>query len=621
MALAIFMLWIKTYITYKTSFDLTIENGMQEFILFINPLSFLMLIFGIGLFVKDKNRPAFMFFTSLIVTVILYGNVVYYREFSDFLTLALLKQTSNLGDLGSSILTLMSPLDILFFLDVIILGLVWKFKPKFVVNKSYSKTNRKVYFLLVVAIGFFNLGLAETERPELLTRSFDREYLVKFIGTYNYHLYDAYLQTKTTAQRALADGSELTDIENYVRANYKEPNEKLTGIAEGKNLILISLESLQSFVINNTLNGEEITPFLNSLINESYYFENFYHQVGQGKTSDSEFLLENSLYPLGRGAVFFTNAENEYTTLAEKLLEKGYTTAALHPNSKSFWNREAMYESIGYERFYDIEDYEVTEENSVGWGLKDKEFFSQSIDHLKELQATGSPFYAKFITLTNHHPYTLDEEDATIGKFDSNSKTLNNYFQTVRYMDEAIEQFFTELKENGLYEDSIIVMYGDHYGISENHNEAMAKYLGTEGITPYDSAQLQRVPLIIHIPGQEGQTISTVSGQIDLKPTLLNLFGVDSNEDIQFGSDIFSEDKTEFTVFRDGSFITKDYVYTQETLYDKATGQVIEDKSIAQQYIDKANLELEYSDKIIYGDLLRFINEDNFVKQEKTTKE
>jgi len=621
MALAIFMLWIKTYITYKTSFDLTIENGMQEFILFINPLSFLMLIFGIGLFVKDKNRPAFMFFTSLIVTVILYGNVVYYREFSDFLTLALLKQTSNLGDLGSSILTLMSPLDILFFLDVIILGLVWKFKPKFVVNKSYSKTNRKVYFLLVVAIGFFNLGLAETERPELLTRSFDREYLVKFIGTYNYHLYDAYLQTKTTAQRALADGSELTDIENYVRANYKEPNEKLAGIAEDKNLILISLESLQSFVINNTLNGEEITPFLNSLINESYYFENFYHQVGQGKTSDSEFLLENSLYPLGRGAVFFTNAENEYTTLAEKLLEKGYTTAALHPNSKSFWNREAMYESIGYERFYDIEDYEVTEENSVGWGLKDKEFFSQSIDHLKELQATGSPFYAKFITLTNHHPYTLDEEDATIGKFDSNSKTLNNYFQTVRYMDEAVEQFFTELKENGLYEDSIIVMYGDHYGISENHNEAMAKYLGTEGITPYDSAQLQRVPLIIHIPGQEGQTISTVSGQIDLKPTLLNLLGVDSNEDIQFGSDIFSEDKTEFTVFRDGSFITKDYVYTQETLYDKATGQVIEDKSIAQQYIDKANLELEYSDKIIYGDLLRFINEDNFVKQEKTTRE
>ena len=188
-ALAIVMLWIKTYITYKTSFDLTIENGMQEFLLFINPLSFLMLILGIGLFLKEKNRARYVLITSFLITAVLYGNVVYYREFSDFLTVALMKQTSNLGDLGSSIFTLISPWDILFFVDVIILGLVMKFKPKFVINKTYTKTNRRVYYLLVVAIGFFNLGLAETERPQLLTRSFDREYLVKYIGTYNYHLY------------------------------------------------------------------------------------------------------------------------------------------------------------------------------------------------------------------------------------------------------------------------------------------------------------------------------------------------------------------------------------------------------------------------------------------------
>mgnify|MGYP003418416430 FL=1 len=228
------------------------------------------------------------------------------------------------------------------------------------------------------------------------------------------------------------------------------------------------------------------------------------------------------------------------------------------------------------------------------------------------MKETGNPFYAKFITLTNHHPYTLDEEDATIGKFTSNSKTLNNYFQTVRYMDESIEQFFTQLKEEGLYEDSIIIMYGDHYGISENHNEAMAQYLEKESITPFDSVQLQRVPLIIHIPGQEGETISTVSGQIDLKPTILNLLGLDANEDIQFGSDVFSEEKLEFTVLRDGSFITKDYVYTQETLYDKATGEIVEDQSVIEPYLEKAQTELGYSDKIIYGDLLRFAENNNY---------
>ena len=604
------MLWIKTYITYKTSFDLDIENGMQELILFINPLCFLMLIFGIGLFLKDKRRPKFIIITAFLISVVLYGNVMYYREFTDFLTIALLFQASNLGDLGGSILSLLTPFDFLFFIDLPILIWLAKKKPSFVVNKSYTKTNRRVYFLLIIAIGFFNLGLAETERPQLLTRTFDREMLVKYIGTYNYHIYDIFLQSKSSAQRALADGSELTDIENYVRANHKEADSEMFGIAKDKNVILISLESMQNFVLNNTMNGEEITPFLNQFIKESYYFDNFYHQTGQGKTSDSEFIVENSLYPLSRGAVFFTHATNEYTATPEILNGAGYETASLHANNKSFWNRDVMYDSIGYKTFYDIDSFDVNEENSVGWGLKDKDFFSQSIAHLKEMKATGNPFYAKYITLTNHHPFTLGEEDATIGKYDSNSKTLNNYFQTVRYMDEAVGDFINQLKEEGLYEDSIIIMYGDHYGISENHNAAMAQYLGKEEITAYDSTQLQRVPLIIHIPGHEGKTISDVSGQIDIKPTILHLLGIDTKDQIMFGSDLFSKDNTEFTVLRDGSFITKDYVYTNETLYNRMTGEIIEDQSVIEPYKEKAQLELGYSDKIIYGDLLRFIDSD-----------
>jgi phosphoglycerol transferase MdoB-like AlkP superfamily enzyme len=425
--------------------------------------------------------------------------------------------------------------------------------------------------------------------------------LVKNIGTYNYHIYDAFLQSKSSAQRALADGSELVDIDNYNRANHKEPNEDMFGIAKGKNVILISLESTQSFVINETVNGEEITPFLNDFIKESYYFDNFYHQTAQGKTSDSEFIVDNSLYPLSRGAVFFTHSGNEYTATPEFLSENGYFTASLHANNKSFWNRDIMYQSLGYNRFYSLPDYEVNEENSVGWGLKDLEFFEQSIPHLKEMP---KPFYAKFITLTNHFPFDLDEEDAFIDKYDSNSKTLNNFFPTVRYQDEAVKNFIQQLKDEGLYKDSIIIMYGDHYGISENHNKAMGQFLGKE-VTPFVSTQLQRVPLIIHIPGQEGKTISTVSGQIDLKPTILHLLGFDTKKDIEFGSDIFSKDKMEFTVLRDGSFITKDYVYTRDTCYDKETEEPI-DRNACEPYMEKAKSELEYSDKIVYGDLLRF---------------
>lgn len=604
--IAAFLLWIKTYIVYKTSFTITIENFMQEIILFINPISFLLFIFGFALFLKTKKMLfRYIFFASLLLSFILYANVVFYRFFTDFITVPVLFQTSNFADLGDSALTEINWYDFLYFLDVIILYFILRFYQKHVEFIPVEKVTRRAYFLLAAAILFFNVGLAEAERPQLLTRTFDREMLVKNLGTYNYHIYDIFLQSKSSAQRAMADGSELVDINNYVRAKYVKPDPSLFGVAEGRNLIVVSMESLQSFVIQNDVYGEEVTPFLNDLIRDSYYFENFFHQTGQGKTSDSEFIVENSLYPLNRGAVFFTHSGNKLDSLASKLGEKGYFTSTMHANNKSFWNRDIMYRAIGYDYFYSASDYEITPENSVGWGMKDIPFFDQSVDMMVDME---KPFYSKLITLTNHHPFKLDEEDKFIEEFDSKSGTLNRYFQTVRYMDEALKHFFAQLKEAGIYDNSIIVMYGDHYGISENHNEAMEQYLGKE-VTPFEVAQLQRVPLFIHIPGVtdngKGEVVSKVGGQIDLKPTLLHLMGINTKNDIQFGEDLFSTDHREFVVFRDGSFITRELVYTRDICYSKDTEEPI-DATFCEPYKEKVVKELEYSDKIIYGDLLRF---------------
>src|SRR5690606_11603509 len=160
--------------------------------------------------------------------------------------------------------------------------------------------------------------------------------------------------------------------------------------------------------------------------------------------------------------------------------KEGYYSAVFHANDKSFWNRDLMYRNLGYDRFFDIAEYTLTEENTVAWGLKDIDFFEQSVEMVKELP---QPFYSKFITLTNHHPFELAEEDRWVPEFDSGSKTLNRYFPTVRYMDESLKRFFEKVKEAGLYENSIFVLYGDHYGISSNHNKSMAKYLGKETIT------------------------------------------------------------------------------------------------------------------------------------------
>ncbi|MBO0600344.1 LTA synthase family protein [Sporosarcina sp. E16_3] len=621
LVVAIVATWLTTYFGYLTSFNMKIDNIMQEFILFLNPLSFLLFVYGIALFIKSTKRRNFYLLTvSMITSIIMFSNAVFYRFFNDFITVPVLFQTSNFGDLSSSVTANLHVTDIFFFTDVLIIYLAIRFIPKNERMGQQNKIGRKLYFVMTAAVIMVNLGLAEMERPQLLTRSFDRELLVKNIGTYNYHIYDLFIQSKSHAQRALADGSELVEVGNYINANYAAPDAKMYGVAKGRNIIAISLESLQSFVINEEMDGHVITPFLNELTKDpdTFYFSDFYHNTGLGKTSDSEFILENSLYPRNGSAVFFTHSGNTYQSMASQLGENGYFTNVMHANNRSFWNRDIMYGALGINKFYDIESYTVGEGEAVNWGMKDIPFFDQSVELMKEMP---QPFYSRLITLTNHHPFDLDEEDKLIPEYTSNSNTLNKYFQTVRYMDEAVKVLFEDLKASGLYDNSIIVMYGDHYGISENHNKAMGMYLDKE-ITPFDNAKLQKVPLYIHIPGYgKGKTIDEVAGQIDLKPTILHLMGLETKEDMYLGSDIFSLDHEPFTIFRDGRFVTDKNVYAQEVCYDSETGEET-DIAECEPFIERATTELNYSDMIINGDLLRFKEEqDKSPKSNSKSKE
>lgn len=598
---AMAMFWLKLYIVHKFIFNLPTENVLQELLLFINPMSSVLFLFGFSFLFAAKRRRKVLILLSVVGSFILYANIVYYRFFSDFITVPTLFQTKNMGDLGGSILTLIEPFDPFLFGDCIVLYVMLKVAQK--PMPAISNRQIGIVFASAIALAACNLALSEIDRPQLLTRSFDRSLIVQNVGLFNYHVYDLVLQSKVRAQKAFAKSDKIKEVEKFVEEEQSKPNARFHGIAEGKNVFVISLESTQSFVLNRTVDGEVITPFMNQLINESYFFPNFYHQTGQGKTSDAEFVIDNSLYPLPSGAVFFTHPKNEYNGLPEIIEEKGYYSAVFHPNDKTFWNRDEMYEALGYDAFFSKDDFYVDDENSVGWGLKDMETFEQSIDRLKQLP---EPYYAKYITLTNHFPYELDKEDEYIPKWTSNSETVNRYFTTVRYTDEALNVFFQRLKEEGIYEKSIFILYGDHYGISENHNEAIGEFLGKE-ITPFETIQLQKVPMLIHIPGEQGETIETVSGQIDIRPTLLNLLGIEPKETIEFGSDMFAKDRNELVVLRDGSFITKDFVYTKNSCYDKTDGSETAYEK-CEPFIEEAEKQLEYSDQVIYGDLLRFSN-------------
>lgn len=606
--IAAIFIWLKSYIVYLIEFNLDIQNLLQHFLLILNPISSTLIFLGIALFGRGRRVGGYIIIIHSLMTLLLYANVVFYRFNSDFITLPVLTQTSNFGSLGSSIISLMTWTDIFYLLDIVILIILFR-KSSQIWSLERMNLKRPVMIILAGIVVFaINLGLAEADRPQLLKRTFDRNYIVKYLGAYNFTIYDAIQNLKTSTERVLADSNDITIVQNYTDNKYAAPNEELFGVAKGKNIIKIHLESFHSFLINFELHGEEVTPFINSLVNEHgdefTYFENFFHQTEQGKTADAELITDNSLYGLPQGSAFVTKGKNTYQALPAILKqEQGYTSAVFHGDSKSFWNRDEIYKQFGIDYFFDEAYYDMSDEQVIGYGLKDKPFFKESMPLLESLE---EPFYAHMITLTHHHPYLIDEEDATIEPAETSSRSVNRYFQTARYLDEALEQFFDDLKEAGLYEDSLIFIYGDHYGISDNHLEALSEIFGEE-MTSYKYAQLQRVPFLIKIPGVEGQgTIDEFTGQIDVMPTILHLLGIDAQDYILFGTDMFSEGHDDLIAFRNGDFITEDYAMIKDVFYDNRTGEELESNEELKELKRKVEHELSLSDKVLHGDLLRF---------------
>jgi phosphoglycerol transferase MdoB-like AlkP superfamily enzyme len=606
----------------------------HEFTVLFNPVSSVLFFMLLALFVAPRFERLMIVLLALISSAIMFGNLLFYRFYSDFMTLPVLMQKSNVGSgLQSSIFDLISWYDSFIFLDVVVL-----FYLAFIRRLPRPTFNWKGKLILieVMILSFFvNLYVAEQLRPELLTRSFDRQIMVRSIGMVNYHIFDLVTTTKVKNKKNSAKKSDYDQAVAYFKKlNPVEVKGPLFGAAKGRNVFLISMESLQGFVIDRTYQGQELTPFLNSLKHDSstFYFSSFYHQTGQGKTSDAEFMMDNSLHPLPSGAVYFTHAQNKYLATPSILKKLGYYSAAFHANYRSFWNRNMMYANLGYDKYFDKQYYKITPENSVGWGLKDIPFFDQSVKYWKQLP---QPFYAKMLTLTNHHPFELNPKDDTltgttpvasaspkatnatsqqsaqeiIDKNEPDFKGIvTDYFETVHYLDSAMKEFFDQVKKAGLYDNSIFVLYGDHYGLSPNHYAALSQYLGYD-IGGYENIQLQRTPFFIVAPGLKGRTIATPAGQVDVQPTILHLLGATHPYPYYVGKDLLANNPDRPVVLRDGSFITKNYVYSHDTdvCYALKTGERQVDNTACEAFMPAAEEELGTSDNIIYKDLFRFI--------------
>lgn len=624
-ALLVFLFWIKTLIAYFTDFKLGAQGLVQYLIVLINPLGTTLLLFGLAFYFKRSRffYPVLMGI-DIANTLLLYLNVIYYREFTDFMTIATMTGYSKVNQgLSGSSLALTNFHDVFYWLDIVIILLLMLFRKIKFDPRAFSHRLAFAFTSVSLVIFGINLMIAEMDRPQLLGRTFDRVYIVKYLGLDAFTGYDLVKSEHVSQMRKSATKSQLKTVEKFTKEHYAAPNKKLFGIAKGRNVIVIHLESFQQFLIDKKINGQEVTPFLNSLYHgqDTYAFSNFFNQVGQGKTSDAENMLETSTYGLSQGSLFATLGNDNTFQAAPAILKQraGYTSAVFHGNVASFWNRNNVYKNLGYQYFFDASYFDTSGDKATGYGLKDKLLFADSIKYLQHLQ---QPFYVKYLTVTNHFPFDLDDEDkdSNFTTTNTGSSTVDNYFVTTHYLDQSLQEFFSYLDKTGLAKKSIIMIYGDHYGISNSENKNLASVLGknADDWTDFDNVQMQRVPLMFVIPGSGGHggIYSTYGGEIDVLPTLLHLLGISTKRYIQFGTDLFSSQHDQVVALRNQDFVTPKYTSISGKIYLNSTGKLAkltkQEKKQLRADQKKVSEELALSDSLNEKNLLRFYHPKGF---------
>lgn len=509
----------------------------------------LTVFFIFGIF-KRKWIPGIIY---LLLSVLMVVDVNYFSFFNRNLSKAALGAADLLGGVTESIKEIFMPETLLILTDaVLILVLSIVFRKKILGENGcrfcslMKMAGTRVLFGVLAAVMLVSLVVIVPEENSAGSSIVSQEFFA-------YHLRDI-----TGINGTDADEIDMKDI-LAVTGNYE--NEKKGedfGCGEGMNLIVIQIEAMQNFVINNTYNGQEITPFINSLLKEdTFYFDSYYQQTGSGNTSDAEFATNNSIFGSMQSYTYKIFQDNYWRGLPVLLKEKGYSAKAFHAYEGDYWNRENAYPGQGFDEFYSEKDYEITEQ--LGMGLSDSEFFAQSFEILEE---STQPFYAFFVTLSSHYPFDI-EGDLELSEEDENT-LFGDYLQSMNYVDSCLEELFGYLKESGLYENTIVAFYGDHLGMNPKTSDVqkrMTEYLGWD----YSYEDAMNIPLVIHVPGSGvSRTIDVVGGHTDFLPTIAYLMGFESLDTIYFGHNLCTV-KSNFVPIRSylpqGSFITGDVMF------------------------------------------------------------
>lgn len=631
----------------------TIENYLS-FKAILADLVVVSAIGSLGYLFKPKNRFPYYMTMNIFLTAICMINSVYYTFYTSFASVSMLSLTQYIGDVGDAVVqNVLQIKDLIYIFSPITLIIVHlKLKKKNYYKRFELKSDRRKKTLKTLSFSgilliIFLISLSPLDYSRFY-KQWNKEYIVMKFGIYIYQGEDLIVSLQPKINSMFGYNKAEKEFTDYFkdRNEYTGTNE-YTNIFEGKNVILIHGESMMRNAMDLSFNGIEVTPTLNRLAKQGMFFSNFYSQVSVGTSSDSELTYNTSLMPTKSGTAFVSYSDRTYISTPKLLKEKGYYTFSMHANNADFWNRRAMHKSLGYDRFYSKKDYKVTKDNTIGLGLSDKEFFKQSVAKIKKINEQHDKWYGLTIMLSNHTPFsdvekygdysvdikeTVTKEDGTTEEVTypyMEGTKLGNYFKSLHYADSALGEFIDELDAEGLLDNTIIVLYGDHdarlpradYNKLYNYNMETHQFLSEDdpNYKEYDSFQYEigrRVPFIIWSKDMEGtklnQEVTNVMGMYDVMPTLGNMLGF--NNKYALGHDIFNIKDNNLVVFPNGNWVTNKMYYNSQ----KEAYLSLSDEPITEEEINKnseyANKLLDVSNDIIVFDLLNE-NKNNTLKK------
>ena len=605
------LLFLKTIFFYLNTISIleTIDKGtILGTIAFIATLTWM-----ISVFLPNRGRIVVTIGVDIIISILLLADNLYHAYSSSILSIAQIMNLQYGEEIMSTLPMLLRARHLLYFIDIIVVFILLFTKILKIEKKKKLAIKYKMIKVILgvgVTILFFYMdkfyiSLAK-EDP------FNKDMQVKKSTIYGYHISDIEntINIKNqakyhTKEELMADYEEL---KKEYDEKYSETNYDLKGYIKGKNVIILQLESIQDFVINRKINGKEITPNLNKFINENIKISNMFMQ-SYSSTADSEFSSITSLYPMENGMSYSRYYTNAYDNIFTMFENEGYTTSYMHGNYGYFWNRGNVYKAFGVQNIELKDSFADTSEDINGY-LSDELLYTQAVEKLKNY---NKPFMSYIVSASSHTPfYLLGLEDKSkvsinVGKYENTF--LGCYLEAVNYADYAFGIFIEKLKEADLYDDTVILLYGDHNGM-DMYNEHLEDFLKETdpNLTDTDiKLNYIRVACGMKIPGMEHIKIEKPVSKLDIKPTFAYL--IDGNPGFSLGTNIFG--RKDFICLNNERIVTSRY-YFDEKWYRIKDGAEInieelpqDERELLEDYYEKMRRELDISISISINDLLK----------------